>query len=184
MNFEIILVSLLVIYVVATIIELTGLHRFNLRYFGNGFKIYKREISYHFSNWTNLDGIYSEKEGNYVFLPELKMGYFVSRYRFFRSYSLIAYSRGFPLTIFGRFNESDNKLEITYFISYRLVILISIWLLIWTGLPILTGKLLSIGIGVAGILFTTFMLYIVYTFQQGKMLVMSDEIEKILKVKR
>ena len=184
MNFGTILVSLLVIYVVATIIELSGLHRFNLRFFNNGFKIYKRVISHHFSNWSDLDGIYSEKEGNYVFLPESRIGYFVSRFIFFKSYSLIAYSRGLPLTIFGRFVESDNKLEITYFISYRLVSLISIWLLIWTVLPILTGKLLTIGIGIAGVLFTLLILYLFYTFQQGKMLIMSDEIEKILKIKK
>jgi hypothetical protein len=184
MNFGIILVSILIIYVVATIIELVGLYRFNLRFFDNGFKIYKREISHQFSNWSNLDGIYSEKEGNYVFLPEYKIGYFVSRLRFYRNYSIFAYSRGLPLIIFGRFTDSDNKLEITYFISYRLVFLITIWLLIWTVLPISTGKLLTIVLGVAGVSFTLLILYFIYIFQQGKMLIMSDEIEKILKIKK
>lgn len=184
MNFETILTSLLVIYLAITIVELTGLYRFNLRYFDYGFKIYKREIFYHFSNWTNLDGIYSKKEGNYVFLPELKMGYFVSRFIFFRNPNMFVFYRSVPLTIFGKFIESKNRLEITYFISYRLVFLISVWLIVWTVFSILTGSLLSIGIGIAGILFTSLMLYLVYTFQQGKMLIMSDEIERILKVKK
>lgn len=184
MNFETILISLLVIYLTVTIIELTGLHRFNLRYFDYGFKIYKREISHHFRNWTNLDGIYSEKEGNYVFLPDLRMGYFVSRFIVFRNPNFFVFYRGVPLTIFGKFLESENRLEITYFISYRLVFLISIWLIVWTVFPILTGSLLSIGIGIAGILFTSLILYLVYTFQQGKMLIISDEIEKILKVRK
>lgn len=183
MNFEAILVSFLIMYLVVTIIELTGLYRFNLRYFDNGFKIYKREISLHFSNWTGLDGIYSEKEGNYVFLPQLRVGYFISRFIFYRN-SLFVFYSGVPLTIFGRFEEIENKLEITYSISYRLVFLISIWLITWTVFPILTGSFLSIGIGIGGIVFTLLILYIVYTFQQGKMLVMSDEIEKILKVKK
>lgn len=184
MNFETILILLLVIYLGITIIELTGLHRFNLRYFNYGFKIYKREILGHFSNWKNLDGIYSKEEGNYVFLPELQMGYFVSRFIFFRNPNMFVFYRGVPLTIFGKFTESENRLEITYFISYRLVFLISVWLIIWAVFPVLTGSLLSIGMGVAGILFTLLMLYLIYIFQQGKMLMISDEIEQILKVKK
>jgi hypothetical protein len=184
MNFELIIGIVFSIYIITTIFELVKLHRFDLKYFNYGFKIFKKVIDHKFSNWNNLDGIYEEKEGKYVFLPEMKIGYFITKFRFFKSYSLIAHSSGLPLTIFGKFEEIENKLIMTYFISYRLVILISMWLIIWTVLPIMTGKLLGFAIGIGGILFTLLILYVVNMFQQGKMLIMSDEVSKILKIKK
>jgi len=184
MNLGQILGILLLIYVVLTIIELIGLHRFKLQFYNKGFKIFRKEIAIKFSNWNYLDGIYSEKEGNYVFIPEMKVGYFVTRMRYYRRYSLFAFSRGIPLTIFGQFIERENKLEIIYFISYRLVVLIFLWLVTWIVLPIMTWNLIGIGVGIGGILFTLFFIYLANMFQQGKMLIISDEISKILKIRK
>lgn len=186
MNAGIVLLSLLIIYIILTIVELAGLYRFNLHYFDRGFKIYKRNITYTFSNWSDLDGIYEEKEGSYVFLPEMKMGYFITHYNFYRSNGLWSYHT-IPLTIFGRFEEGEKQLEISYFISYRLVFLLAIWLVMWTLLPLLAGILkgewLFLLFGVCGTSVTFLILYIVHTFQQGRMLIMSDEIARILKIR-
>lgn len=186
MYIGIVLLSLLIIYVILTIVELTGLYRFNLRYYDRGFKIYKREIVCTFSNWRDLDGIYYGKEGNYVFLPELKMGYFITKYRFYKSNGLFGYQT-IPLTIYGSFEEGDELLGITYYISYRLVLLLSIWLIICTLLPIFagifTGNWIAFVVALCGISVTFLIVYIVHTFQLGRMLIMSDEIAGILKIR-
>jgi hypothetical protein len=181
-----ILLSLLIIYIILTIVELVGLYRFNLNYYDRGFKIYKREIACTFSNWRDLDGVYDGKEGSYVFLPEMGMGYFITKYSFYTRNGLWSYYT-IPMTIFGRFEEVDKQLEITYFISYRLVFLLSIWLILCTLLPIIaglfTGNWIAFVIALCGGSLSFLIVYIVHTFQQGRRLIMSDEIASLLKIR-
>lgn len=92
---------------------------------------------------------------------------------------MFVFYRGVPLTIFEKFTESlENRLEITYFYFISVSFLNFCLADHLGGISVLTGSLLSIGMGVAGILFTLLMLYLIYIFQQGKMLMISDEIDK------
>lgn len=181
-----ILLFIVIIYIILTIVELVSLYRFNLHYYDRGFKIYKREIACAFSNWRDLDGVYYGKEGSYVFLPEMKMGYFITNYSFYRRNGLWSYQT-IPLTIFGRFEEGEKQLEITYFISYRLVFFLAIWFIMCTLLPLLAGIFkgdwVFLLFALCGPSVTFLILYFVHTFQQGRMLIMSDEIARILKIR-
>ncbi len=90
MSTSLLVITLLIIaWFTLTIFELIKLHRFNLRFFDYGFTILKKEINLRFINWKNFDGIYEEKEGKYVFIPDMKTGYFVTIFRFYRRYGLI-----------------------------------------------------------------------------------------------
>jgi len=183
MNIGIVFLGILLVYILLTIIEIVGLHRFDLKYYQRGFKIFRKEKKIRFSNWNNLDGIYTQDEGKYVFVPDMRIGYFVTRFRFYRKYSLFAYSKGFPLTIYGSFYEQDNKLTITYFISYRLFALILLWFFVWTVLSIVSMSWIGLVVGVFGVLISALFIYLIKIFQTGKMLTMFDEIVKILIVK-
>ena len=83
-----------------------------MRFYNYGFKVYEKTLKHKFSNWNNLDDIYTEKEGKYVFLSDSKVGYFVSRLSYFRSYSLFAFSRGLPVTIFGKIRDENNEIKV------------------------------------------------------------------------
>ncbi|MCL3781415.1 hypothetical protein EMN47_13575 [Prolixibacteraceae bacterium JC049] len=140
-----------------------------------------------FSNWKYFDGIYKEKEGKYVFIPDLKTGYFITRFRFYKQHSIIASSSGIPLTIFGDFEENDGVLKINYKISYRLIFLILAWfstLVIFLVLSVIKGNLLVLAVALVGIAITLLALYFVYIFQNGKMLLISDEISKLLEINK
>lgn len=184
MKIEIILLTILGLYIIWTIVELIEIHRFNLKFFNYGLKIFSRKLNFRFSNWRNFDGIYSEKEAKYAFIPELKTGYFVTKFSFYRHYSLFASSKGMPLTIFGKFTESENEIMIEYKISYRLVLLFSILIIALTIIPFLSGQLIAFAIVLIGILVLSGLIYISYLFLQGKMLIISDEIEEKLKIKK
>ncbi len=183
------IIFLLVIltWLVATIIELINLNRFNLKFFSFGRTIYRHELKVEFSNWKYFDGIYEEKEGKYVFIPDLKTGYFVTRFRFYRQHSILSQSSGMPLTIFGDFEESNGILKINYKISYRLLFLILAWLTPWVVVPIISaikGNFIGLAVGLEGIAFTILFLYFIYIFQNGKMLLISDEISRLLKIRK
>jgi hypothetical protein len=45
-------------------------------------------------------------------------------------------------------------------------------------------NLMALGIGIFGIVFSLFLLYIAKLFYQGKMLTMTDELSKILKIRK
>lgn len=179
-----IIIPVIILYLIWTIIELKNLHKFNIGYFDRGFRIFRKEIKHRFSNWKYLDGIYEEPEGKYAFLPDLKIGFFVTKFEFYRRRNLFYQSRGFPLTIFGKIEEIDNKIELSYFISHRLFGLISLIYLGWISLPIIMRNWEVILFSLVGILITSLILYIVYRFKKWKMLLISDEIIKILKVKQ
>ena len=77
----IIILSLIVLWAILTIIELTNLNNFNLKFYDFGITIFRKEINVHFSNWNYQDGIYEEQEGKFVFIPEMRKGYFVTRFK-------------------------------------------------------------------------------------------------------
>jgi len=176
--------SIIGLYLLLTGIELFTLHSFNIRFFAFGLTIFKRNFKYRFSNWNYFNGIYSEKEARYVFIPGLRTGYFITKFDFYRNYSLIASSRGLPLTIFGRFKEVNNELFIEYRISYRLVLLFLILIGFLVIKPILTLNLIDLGIGIAILFFITVIALLIFLFQKGKMLTISDEIQKLLKIRK
>ena len=184
MNIIIILGIAISIYILLSVIELIGLHRFNLRFYNYGFKIFEKSIKHKFSNWNDLDEIYTEKEGEYVFLPDMKVGYFVTNFYFYRVYSPFAYSRGIPLTIFGKIYDENNEVKLLFYISYRVVSIIVSWLLAIILISILSWTLMGLAIGVFGILFSLGLLYVAKLFYQGKMLVMTEEVSKILKIRK
>lgn len=180
----VIIVSVLLLWIILTIVELIQLHRFNLKFFKLGFNLYKREIDFDRCMWSNFDGIYNEKEGKYVFIPEQKAGYFVTNFELYRHYNLFFNGPVLPLTIFGCFYEEESRIKIQYKISYRHLALIVIWMVPWVILPFFIGNLLAFGIGSGGVLFSLFFLFLIYFYQKGKMLIISDEIEKLLRIKK
>ena len=184
MHIEIIIIlSLLIVWFSLTIFELTNIHRFNLKFFDYGFTILKREIDQKFINWNGFDGIYEEKEGKYVFIPEMRIGYFVTKFEFYRRYGLIGIWNIFPLTIFGHIKEIEGKLIIEYKISYRLVFLFAVIILFWLYLPILTEAFKVLLVSFVGILLTCLIVYIIFSIKKTKMFFIADEIKKLLKVK-
>lgn len=184
MNINIILFLAISIYILLSIIELIGLHRFNLRFYDYGFKIFEKSIKHKFSNWKNLDEVYTEKEGKYLLISEMKVGYFVTNFNFFQSYSPIASFRGIPLTIFGKINENKNELKLSFYISYRVVFIIISWFLAIILISVSTWSLIGLGIGIFGILLSLGMLFGVKLFYQGKILMMTDETSNILKTRK
>lgn len=171
-------------WIIWTIVELKNLHRFKLPYFNRGFKIMSRKVSLQQSVWNYHDGIYAEKEARYVFIPQYRVGYFVSHFSFYRHHNVFFSTKGVPLTLFGEFKEQERKLRIEYRISYRVAALIALWMTIWLVFPLLTGKILGVGIAIGGLLFNVLFLGIIYFYQRGKMLIISDEIEALLHTKR
>jgi hypothetical protein len=155
-----------------------------LRFYNYGFKVYEKTLKHKFSNWNNLDDMYTEKEGKYVFLSDSKVGYFVSRLSYFRSYSLFAFSRGLPVTIFGKIRDENNEIKVTFYIPYRIVIVISLWFLAFILISIFTWTWLALAIGIFGVLFSILMILLVRPFYEGKMLVMTDEVLGILKIRK
>lgn len=184
MNIILILGIAISIYILLSIIELMGLHRFNLRFYNYGFKIFEKNIKHKFSNWKDLDEVYTEKEGEYVFIPDMKVGYFVTNFYFYRVYSPIAYSRGIPLTIFGKINDENNEVKLSFYISFRVVFIIVSWFLAIILISIFSWTLMALAIGAFGIIITFGMLFVAKLFYQGKMLMMTDEISNILKIRK
>jgi len=184
MNINLILVIAISIYTLLSIIELIGLHRFNLRFYKCGFRIFEKNIKHKFSNWKDLEAIYAEKEGEYVFIPDMKVGYFITNFNFYRVYSPIAYTRGIPLTIFGKINDENNEVKLLFYISFRVVYIIVTWFVAIILISILAWTLIALAIGVFGVIFSLGLLYVAKLFYQGKMLVMTDEISEILKIRK
>ncbi len=181
----IIILTILILYIITYVIETINLHKFNIKIFNYGLTIFQKELKIKFSNWKNLYEIEERKEGKYVFIENYKTGYFVTKFRFFRQYSLFARSSSlFPLNIFGNFSENENTIKIEFKISYRIVVFVVLWLLPWIILPFLSMDLLSFGVGIGGIVFTALILYFARIFLEGRMLMMTDEITEILKVKK
>lgn len=183
----VVFLTIILTWFIVTIIELVNLNRFNLKFFSYGKTIYKHEIKVKFTNWNYFDGIYEENEAKYVFIPNIKIGYFVTRFRFYRQHSILSSGIGMPLTIFGRFEENNGVLKINYKISYRLIFLILAWLTPWGAVSILSaikGNFLGLVVGVGGIGITILALYFIYIFQNGKILIISDEISRLLKIRK
>lgn len=171
-------------YIVFTIIELIGLYSFNLNFYNRGFKVYEKKLKYRFSNWNDLEDKYSEDEGIFVFLSEMKVGYFISRFFYLRSYNVFAVFSGISLTIFGKIKEDKGDLLITFFISYRVVILtlsIIIGIILITIFSMSLNSML-IGVGAIGVILI--FILIVRTFYKGKFYTMIDEIVNILKIRK
>jgi len=184
MNIYLILGIAISIYILLSIIELIGLHRFNLRFYNYGFKIFEKNIKYKFSNWNNLDEIYTKKEGKYVFIPEEKVGYFVTNFNFYRVYSPIVITSGIPLTIFGKIKDENNEVKLAFYISYRVVSILGLWFLTIILISIFSCTLMALAIGIFGIIFTLGLLFVVKIFYEGKMLMMIDEISNVLRIRK
>jgi hypothetical protein len=180
----IILFSFLIIWFSLTFYELINIHRFNLKFFDYGFRVWKKELSPGILKWDNLDGIYKKNEGKYVFIPELKIGYFVTRFYFVRRYGIVRVTNIFPITIFGIFSAVDGKLNIEYKISYRLISIIVSIILLWFYLPIWTKSFSALWASLVGVLLTCLILFIWYRFKRIKMILLANEIENLLKFRK
>lgn len=182
MEFSYILGILFISYIIWTIIELICLHKFNLKSFNYGVKVFEKDLNFKHINWDNLDEFYTEKLAEYVFIQEYRIGYFVSNLSFYQYYSPLASSRGMSLTIFGKIEEVEKKLRISFYISYRLIALLILFLALSIFILIVTFSLITalVIFGSWGGLFLAYK--IISVFQQGKMLTMVDEIKSILRV--
>ncbi len=180
----IILIVFLTCWLVVTVYELRNIHSFNLKFLDIGVTILRKEINPRFINWKGFDGIYEEKEGKFVFLPDLKIGYFVTIFRFYRRYGLIGGSYNiFPLTIFGSFAEIEGRLIIKYKVSYRLAFLVGFICILWFCIPILTMNFSSIIASIIGTALTCLITYLAYVFKKMKMKLLTDELKNLLNVK-
>lgn len=143
----------------------------------------EKEIKFKFSNWENFDGIYEESEGEYVFISDLRVGYFVTNFRFFRRYGLIWISTIFPLTIFGQFREFEGNLIIEYKITLRLALLIGTCILSWFYLPFKANNITTLIAALIGASLTFLVVYVIFIFKKMKMILIAGEIKKLLKLK-
>lgn len=178
---KIIILTSILVYLLVYLIELVGLHAFKLNFFSAGITVQTRKVKVVNSKWANKDGIYKANQGRYVFIPNLKAGYFVTRFKFFRRFGLIGYSIGNPCTIFGNFQEISNEVVVKYRISYRTMSSIFIWYLLLIIFTFYNGELKFIGIGAVFIIITTIIFSIYYQFQKRRMSIICDEIIMFLK---
>ena len=81
MNLEIIFIIIAVSYILLWIIELIGLHRFNLRFYNYGFKVYEKTLKHKFSNWNNLDDIYNKVYKFYSDKEKMQIAQHISKTR-------------------------------------------------------------------------------------------------------
>lgn len=179
----IILGSLFLIYLVLSIVELTAIYRFNLKFFNYGFKIHEERITYKHLKWNNLEDIYVENEGQYVFIPQTTVGYFVTNFYFQRVYSLFASYRGIPLVLYGKINNQKGEIVVSFHISYRVVSVIVLWFLLLIVASVASWTLIGLGVGVFAILFSIGFLYLIRFFQLNKIIRIVDEISGILNLR-
>ena len=178
-----IFIILALVWIIASILELSYLYKFNLKGYTKGIVIHRKEIDVKFSNWNDFDGIYEDEEAKYVFIPDAKIGYFISRLRFYRQYSFFAHSYSLPFTIFGTFREENNKIHLEYRVSYRLLYLFIVILIPGILIPVIKGEYTEIGLGIFGILASSLILFITYLFKKNIMKIIKDETLNYLKVK-
>lgn len=167
---------LALIWIIGTILELSSLYNFKLNKFSKGIVIHRKRIEVNFSNWNDFDGPYQGKEGEYVFIPDAKVGYFITIYRFYKRYNLLFQTYSLPLTLFGTFKEENNNIYFEYRVSYRLLLLYLVWIIPWIIIPIAKGESTEIGVGLFGIITSTLSLYIMYLFNKRKINIMSEEV--------
>jgi hypothetical protein len=169
------------VYVLYFLVEIIALHSFYLRCFDFGLTIYTKTSKAKYLKWLNKDGIYKGKEGKYVFISDERIGYFVTRFSFFRRFAFGGYSWGIPFTIFGVFQENSQEITVKYKISFRIVLIIVFWYVALFWYAFSTGQLKIIGIGILFIVITTMGLYIYYLVKRKKMLNILKEILLFLK---
>ena len=99
-------------YIILYLFEIVNLHRFKLNFFNFGFNLRLRKIKMGYCQWNNKDGIYKRDVGKYVFIPESKIGYFVTKFTLLRRFGIFGYSIGNQCTIYGSFCESEGEIAI------------------------------------------------------------------------
>ena len=176
-----IIIALCIILLLVYIVELFNLHQFKLRFFDFGVKIYSKRGKIISAKWFNKDGIYEEKIGRYVFIPDLKQGYFVTRFEFYRRYGIWGHSMGNKCTIFGEFVERSNELVVVYKVSYRIVVLIFAWYALLLSVFIYNMDLKSFIGSAVFMIISSALLYLYYYFQKRRMSRLFDELIKVLK---
>ncbi len=191
MNLILIFGIVISIYFLVSIIELIGLHRFNLKFYNHGFKILEKTIKYKCLDWKSLNEIYTEEVGEYVFIADMKVGYFVTNVNFYSTYRLFTffrfiYYRGTPITIFGKITDENSEIIISFYISYRLVFVVVLWLLaiIATSvyITVLTWTFDGLIMGVIGLILSLGIWYIAKLYYRFKTARMIDEIVNILRI--
>ncbi|TKG90815.1 hypothetical protein EYV94_23410 [Puteibacter caeruleilacunae] len=180
---EVIFLVFILVCLVAHVYILVNIHRFNLRYFKSGIIIFKRTIKRTYCRWNNKDGVYSMRIANFVFIPEMRIGYFVTKFKMFKQSNLFFISRGLPLTIFGEFYENNNQVEIIFKVSYGVLIppvLLMLFVLTIITMAIREDKFEFVLFGISIILIIVLVIYVLYRFQKEKMLSIENELQTLI----
>lgn len=184
MELNFFLLVIILVYIIVSIVVLVNIYKFDLRFYKFGITIFTKSFQKQSYNWIDKDGVYFEKSSRYVFIPTMKLGYFVTRFVLFNSYSLFSYSIGLPLTVFGEFYECEGRINIIYKIYFGVLIfpvLLLIFLLVYMIMAIFGGNLTFalIGLFFSGITFTVF--YVLFQLQKSKFSIICDELQSLLK---
>lgn len=162
---------------------LVNVHKFNLSYYKLGIILFKRTIERTHCHWDNKDGIYSMNTANFVFIPEMRIGYFVTKFKIFKQNSIFSISRGLPLTMFGKFYENENQVEIIFKVSYGVLILpvlLMLFVLTIITMAIMEGKPEFVLFGILIILIIAMIIYVLYRFQKEKTLSIEEELQTLI----
>jgi hypothetical protein len=132
------------------------------------------------SLWHDRDGVYQFKNGKYVFIPDLKIGYFVSRLSFYKHDGVFSSYFTIPFTVFGKFKESKNSILIEYYLSVRIAFLVGSVVLTLLALPIVHKSIEAYLFVIPAIFILFLILYVIYKMTiRIKILDIKDEIEII-----
>lgn len=175
--------TFLIIIATTYIIEMVSLHRFNLTVYKYGVVFKRKLIPIKHINWTVGDGIHKEGIGKFVFIPNLKCGYFVTKFTLMRRHGFIGYSIGNVITVYGDFKEDSNVLFVKYKVSYRILTLVLLWyvlLILYTFYP---GEVKYIAIGSVFLVVSSLLLVIWFYILDSKALNIQEELIKLLKIK-
>ncbi len=180
---EVIFLIFVIACLVTHVYILVKVHNFNLTYYKLGIIFFKRTIKKTHYRWSNKDGIYSMNTANFVFIPEMRLGYFVTKFKTFKQSSIFVTSKGLPLTIFGEFYENKNQIEIIFKVSYGVLILpvlLMLFVLTFITMAIMEGEFEFVLFGISIVIIIAIIIYVLYRFQKEKILSIEEELQTLI----
>lgn len=166
-----------ILYTIWCIVELYNLHRFNISFFNKGLKVYTSGFCNKLVDWENLNSVVSsDSECKYAFFESIRKGCFVTKFTIFKRTHVMAYSWGIPLTIYGIISEFENKVRVSFYISFRLAILVVMLNLFFIITVLFSGSWMISFVFLTLLILASVIFYQVVLFQKRRINRISKEI--------